>query len=371
MNAAYVLFCDSIQYCMTKDKLFITKRAAFLCGLAAFILFLLFPEEGASGFRAALRLCCETVAPTVFPLMILTTFLAKLGLGRRTSSFAGQFLRPLFGVSGNAAPVFLFGSTGGYVTGVKTAKACVGTRILRNDEAARSALINVNPGIGFAVLTTGVSLFGSAKTGALLYAATLTGNTLTGILLQRFPKTRLRSNRRITDQNTEKTQPDIAGAFVGCVRESVKNVAVMCGWILLFSSIFSIVRHVFPVGWMQIFFEVTGGAVYCKEKADLPLCAFTLAFGGICLWLQLFEDLRSFGVGIRMYFFCRTLSGAFSYLTVYLFMKLFPAAVAVSVNVHTVPAAAAGGNVGLLTALVLMCVTFMVSLSPPAANRRT
>ena len=349
------------------------KNNLLIFGASLLYLLLLFCSDAASqGFRSALWQCADAIVPTLFPLMAVTGVLCALPTTDVVCRLTERVLSPLFGVSGNAAPVFLFGASGGYVLGVRNAEALYASGALSKEEARRAALINVHPGIGFSVLLTGSSVFGSTKAGLLLYAAVTAGNLLTGLLFF-CRKENLRSAGEQKKRAKERSagQTNVSIALINAVKGAVTGVSVLCGWIVLFAAVSAVFEERIPFGPFRVLFEVTDGVRFCKNAGNLPLCAAALAFGGACIALQLFPALSRLGVRMRTYVLFRLLSGAFAGLFVFAFLKCFPEAIPVI-------SGAIGGPLRKITlhrwqltaALALMAATFMRSLSRPASRTR-
>ena len=338
------------------------------CAALLYFLLLTGSDAAAQGFRSALWQCADAIVPTLFPLMAVTGFLSALPTPGVVCRLAERVLRPLFGISGNAAPVFLFGATGGYVLGVGNADALYGSGALSKEDAKKAALINVHPGIGFSVLLTGASVFGSAKAGLLLYAAVTAGNLLTGLLFFcRKENLNPSGERQARAKEKASGQANVSMALIDAVKGAVTGVGVLCGWIVLFASLSAVFEEKISFGPFRVLLEVTDGVRFCKTAGNLPLCAAALAFGGACISLQLFPALSRLGVRMRTYLLFRLLSGTFAYLFVFGFLKCFPQAI-------PVVSGTVGGTLREITlhrrqltaALALMAATFMRSLSRPS-----
>ena len=336
-------------------------------------MYLLFAGRISDSLRNAVEFCLYTIVPTLFPVMVISTFAGRLdvpGICRRILRIP---LRVLFCLSGNSAAVLLFGATGGYTVGIRTAASSSGAGYLSKQEARASALISTSPGIGFSVLTVGISLFGSSSVGWLLFAAVTLGNLFSGAICNHLLMRLHRRNKpeipdRLPAAPTSKKEIRISDSLIGAVRDSIKAVAGMCGWILLFTVCSSVFTAVFPFPAIRSFLEITDAVRYAYSRQDLPLAAFSLGFGGISVFLQVLSDLQAMDCPAASYFLYRTAGGSVSYLIMQALVNAFPHAVQTA-RKNGIPFLPRTNSLPLILSLCLMTVVFMASVSEKTRDR--
>lgn len=250
--------------------------------------------------RAALTVCAGTILPSLFPFFVLSILLSRLGvprrIGRRLSPLAGR----LFGVSGAGLTALPVGLLGGYPMGAACVEELLAQREIDRDEAERLLLFVNNSGPAFLVGAVGVGVFGSARSGFLLYAAHAAAAVLTGLLFSHPGG----GSRLVKSKAGE----PFAAAFPAAVRQAVSAVLTVCGFVVCFSvllglleswGLFSLLGISTPKHRALIsgFFEI-GSAVgalrgLSLSPAHLALAAGVLGWGGLsvhCQTAALFAD---------------------------------------------------------------------------------
>ena len=93
------------------------KRIYILLALGALAALTAFSAQAQDSVRDALRLCADTIIPSLFPFFVLSVLLNRLGLPGMLSRLMGRAASALFGVSGEGASALFIGLTGGYPMG--------------------------------------------------------------------------------------------------------------------------------------------------------------------------------------------------------------------------------------------------------------
>ena len=149
------------------------------------VLPLLFPGPCAEGVRRGLALAAGSALPALFPFFVAGELLTASHADRALSRLLAPLLRRVFALpQAGAAPVVL-GLTGGYPVGAAVCASLLREGRLSASDARREALFCSCASPGFCIALAGVTLFGSAKTGALLYGIQAVSALLTGIFVSR------------------------------------------------------------------------------------------------------------------------------------------------------------------------------------------
>ena len=150
--------------------------------LALFAAFLLCPAACADGVREGLALAGREALPALFPFFVASGLLVRSGLAERLGRAAARPLARLYGLPPEAAPAVILGLTGGYPVGTATVAELLQQGALSREAAARvNAFCNcASP--GFCIGLVGLGVFGSARTGAVLYGIHALSALLTGLV---------------------------------------------------------------------------------------------------------------------------------------------------------------------------------------------
>ncbi len=316
-----------------KKKLWLT-----VC-CAVFIAALFLSGQIAAICRGALRTCCETIIPSLFPFFILSVLINRLGLplylGRRLS-FCG---RSLFGVSGAGVTALAMGLTGGYPMGAAyIADMYRQKQITLRESEALLAFCN-NSGPAFIIGAVGCGVFGSARTGAILYAVHIMSAVSVGILLKGKRKN-FNFPTRTVEPVLERDIP-FSLAFSDAVRTAVTSIFNVCGFVVCFTIIVRLLEEsTLAVRLMQLCSAYSGLDISCirvffsgifelgcslgemgrlsPTPANLSLVSFILGWGGISVHLQTHAVLSGTEIKGALHTAGRLLSGSIASVYTYL-----------------------------------------------------
>ena len=305
-----------------------------------------------TAFLESLATCLRGILPPMFPMIVVSGTVAQLCPAHEPRRLS-NLLAFLTGVSPGLLDAYAFGMLGGYPVGVKTLAQKIRILPAAANEAKLLALCAVNPGPAYAVLAVGQTTFGSARAGAVLYAAV----TISNAMLFRFLKTRAGAfEAPSTDPETEK-HVFLADALPTAVEHAVTASLQITAWVALFSALAAVLRPISSFAPVRLISEITAAVDCAHGFGSLPLCAFSLGFGGICLYAQLSGDLKTLSVRPRNYLLCRAAVGALSAGLTFLMIRLFPSVAAVFAMEREVRAFSSSPPAS--AALLLTCALFI------------
>ncbi len=333
-----------------------------------------FPEEVKDGVRASILYCLTALVPSLFPFMVLSCLLVESGAG----DLLGRPLSPLarwgFRLPGCCAAPVLMSFIGGYPAGARSAALLLEQGRITREQAGRMMLFCVNPGTAFVVTYLGGGVLGSYRAGWLLFLSV----TFSGLLLGLLSGLRAKVPPKKQEARPRKTE----GALVGAVSGAARSVLIMCACIVSFAALSTLLHaagayqalvrlldsqsFLTPpetAAALSFLLEVTGGVGdAARFHAGLALYAFGLAFGGLCVHLQVFAMFPGrFPVKKSLFFLFRLLHGLLSAGCCRLLCLLLPGEAletAAPVGaVRTFSGTAAGG-----LSLLLLCAAFLVAV---------
>lgn len=285
------------------------------------------PGVVAAGVKDGLSLSAGVLIPSLFPFMVLAGFLALSGAGDLLSVPLWP-LTALLRLPPAAGAALLTGLIGGYPAGARTLDTLVVAGRLDRETAERMLLFCVNPGPSFVVIAVGSRMFGSIRTGWLLFAAQCLSSLTYAVLFARGTKT-----AALRDEGAL----PIPAAFVQAVRNAAQGMLSICGFVvvfcavqsLLFSALSSLSLPAWPGGLIGGVLEVTCGCRYAASlggRTGVLLAAFLLAFSGVSVLCQTAEAVGASGLRLRGFFRARLMCGLFSVGYAFLFLRLFSGA---------------------------------------------
>ena len=101
----------------------IRDRLPLLAVLCCFSALLLLPEVSAQAARDTMLLCAQTLIPSLFPFFVLSSLLIACGASELLSALLSPLMRPLFGLSGAGAALYLIHVAAALCAGLLTCRA--------------------------------------------------------------------------------------------------------------------------------------------------------------------------------------------------------------------------------------------------------
>ena len=216
------------------------KRMLALLGSGALaILLLRQAETAAQAVRDGVQLCLTSVIPALFPFFAVSSLLVALGAAEAAGRALARPFGRLFRCGGAGCAALLLGLVGGYPVGARTAAELVRRGELSPAEGARLLTFCNNAGPAFAIGVAGVSVFGSARTGAWLYLLHCAAALLTGLLFCRRPLPVTAMPKRPVPPRA-----GLTGQFLRAVEGAVSAMARVCGFVVFFLVLLRVLGRV-------------------------------------------------------------------------------------------------------------------------------
>ncbi len=351
--------------------------AALLSVLLLFLLCLLLtaPARYAEACIQGMALWAKAVLPALFPFLILTGLLTKLGVAQKLADRLSPLTEKI-GLPGSAAYCLLVSLLSGYPVGSRTVADLYKGGAITREQAKRMSVLCSTSGPMFLVGSVGGAMFGSAAAGAVLLAAHLLA--VIGVYLALYfanrrkkrnihagqkapaphaglkktmpPHTLRAQNKTAAPQTTaspasenkrNKTaapHPDTDGILAASVQSGVLTVLCVGGFIAFFFVLMQALSdlHIsaplerllsFPLsaagsegaaaGLTAGLLEATQGCASIAASGAplaLPLCAFLVTFGGGSILAQQLAFLTGAGVKAGPFIGIKILQGIAAFL---------------------------------------------------------
>jgi len=311
----------------------------FLVG-SCFAALLYAPAAAIAGTKAGLSLCAGTIVPALLPFLTLSGLISALAIPQALSRFFAPVMRRLFGVDGAAAVPFLLGLTGGYPIGAAAMAELVQRGEISAEDGSRLLPFCNNTGPAFIVGAAGCGIFGSAKIGLLLYLCHGLAAVAVGMLFAS------RSAPKPAAPLRPIAAVSFAEALTGAVKGAVTAALNICGFVVLFSTLCTLLdalgllpalagfsadtlhRELQAVRALLTGLLELGGGIGALSglpptPGNLALCAFILGFGSLSVHCQTLAAVAGTQMKTARHFVGRLLHGCIAaLLTYFLFMLL-------------------------------------------------
>lgn len=287
-----------------------SKFAGGFLGILGLLCLIFDSKTAIAGASDGIQICIETVIPSLFPFFVISSLLTGVFTGK-SLSVLGKIGKKL-GIPQGAEPLVIIGFLGGYPVGAQcVAQACKYGR-LSSEDGERMLAFCSNAGPAFLFGLGGV-LFEDIRICWILWMIHILSALFVAVIT---PKT-----AQLPFRSTE-TPPTTLVVSLQC---AVKNMAIVCGWIILFRTIIGFCRRwflwYFPSSISLLFsglLELTNGCLLLTEISSLglrmELFSLLLGFGGICVLLQTKSALSDSPLHGKAYFPGKIAQSAMSFL---------------------------------------------------------
>ena len=330
------------------------------------------------GAYEGLLFCAQILIPSLFPFMVLSSFVVNCGISGILSRFLAPVTKSFFRLPGSAGVTILLSMFGGYPVGARGIRTLLDRGLITREEGARMLCFAVGAGPAFVIFAVGCSLLHDVTMGIILFAAQAVTQLILG-----FASRFLCKNDTYKQNTPDKVKPmPLASAFVQSCADGVLGMLNLCGMVVLFSSLMGIlqsggaqsmfenlltgcgVSKAAATSILPILFEVTGGCNRAANAgASYELMAFAIGWGGLCVHFQVYSAVGELPVKRLLFTLFRVLQGALCAGITYgilLFYHPEPVADAFS-NVQKSVSTASSSTIAGSIALIVMCFCFLFS----------
>lgn len=304
--------------------------------LALFAVFLFCPAACAEGVRDGLSLAAGRALPALVPFFLASGLLVRTDFAETFGRLLARPLARLYRLPPAAASAVLLGLTGGYPVGAATAAALLEQGALSREEAARVNLFCNCASPGFCIGLVGLGVFGSARTGAVLYGIHALSALLAGLLTARGG-----SPQRLPPKGmlpARAPREGFAAAFCAAVQQAAATSLTVTAFLTVFSILLRLLAPVLaPIPYGQALagvIELTNGldrltALPLSRGALVTLSSFLLGFGGLAVHFQVRALAAPQDLPMAGFTAAKLQHGAIAALLTALVFRLSPAALAV------------------------------------------
>lgn len=346
-QSIYMEYLTSIGGSMVEGKNKSGLRKAIILSIFVTVLTLLYFLNGTSvinGVKEGLATCVNAVIPSLFPFMVLCSFLINSRLSDTLSRPFSIFTTKILHLPKHTGTIVFLSMIGGYPIGARSIAALCRDGRLDTKTASRLLCFCVNAGPAFLITAVGAKMLGNPNAGIIIFSAQTIASIIIGIC-SGIKITGIKSPELLNDYKN-KTAP-LAQAFVDAVTGSAQGLLGICGFVVIFSSILAMLRGLpltatihtlLPVSlrsWGTAvftgFFEVTLGCASAAAISGAPgviLACMFCSFGGLSVICQVIACFHGLKVSMRPYLLSRLAHIPLSCLVAVGLQALFPRAIA-------------------------------------------
>lgn len=294
-------------------------KALTCIALVAFgALLISFPDRYIPVCFEGICMWAECVLPSLFPFMVITLLLIKLGAAETASKPFARVCKRV-NLPDCALPLFIMGLCSGYPAGSRILYEYYEAGKLDDNDCKLLAPLVSACGPLFAIGTVGFKAFGDSAAGVKLFLCCLVSVVSTSLIYCLFKKRQTEPRKVIPLKRDENA---LYNAFTGAVNASLTAGGFICFFYTLSRAV-SELKILKPLEYLLSlpfgencakalclgFIEATGGCFSLAESNNffaLPLAGFLITFGGISIiaqqacYLKKCNVKTSFFVGMKL-----------------------------------------------------------------------
>ena len=247
------------------------------------IVLIVFSKDAKQGAIEGINLCENIIIPSLLPVLIISNTIININ----TSPYLAVLL----------------GLISGFPAGAVLTHSLYKNGKIDSKEARKLMSFNFCGGLAFIISAVGGIVYKSKTAGIILFSSCFLSSLI--IALFRFPVKSFKAGQ------TLKKPASLSDALCTGCEASVKSIAVMSAYIILFSAAIKII-HLPP--FLIPLLEITNGIGNNALLPPAAFCAFFLSFGGLCVHMQIFSLLNDMKIKYSVFLFYRLVSACLSYI---------------------------------------------------------
>lgn len=286
------------------------------------ILLLRFPAYAAEGIRKGLVYSVELLVPSLFPFMVLSSFIMRSGVSDFVGKVFGFFSKKFLNLPESCASAVILSLIGGFPVGAKCISILSENRQINFRQAERMSYFCVCSGPAFLITAVGTLMLHNSVCGVILYFSQVISALLIGILTGIFSE----KSDDSFERKMKSPKENLISDFLLSCRDGANSIIEMTALVILFSMIINMISY---TGFsdniiLPIFLEVTSANKILSENgAALWLFSFAAGFGGLCVHLQILNILKEIKINYRKFVFFRLVNAGISSVITFLICQIY------------------------------------------------
>lgn len=272
------------------------RKLTVLFSSVAMLFFILDTKTMVIGATEAITLCLQTVVPSLFPFILLSSVLSASVTGFQIPHFG--FIGRILRIPQYCESIFAIGMFGGYPAGAQAVAQAVERDNLSPADGQRMLLFCNNAGPSF-IFGIGLTLFQDPVICWYIWIIQMISAWIIGILT---PGVRIQ-------KTTKKIE---ASHTISALSTAIRVMALISGWVIIFRvGLTYATKYLLsrcPAVWQALIsgtLELTNGCIILQEipgnAIRFILFSAMLAFGGLCVTMQTCSVLNNTGLKISVY----------------------------------------------------------------------
>lgn len=338
----------------------IRKAIVPLCAVIASLYFMFAkPYSVADGITEGLKICFYTVLPSLFPFMVLASYIVKSDIFSPVYKAIAPVTKLLFKQPPCTVGVIVMSLIGGFPIGAKMTASLLERGQITKNQAQRLNGFCINCGPAFAVTAVGAAMYRSRRAGIIIYLSLCISSAVLGTASSFF------DDGEVSAAPSRSIGQSPLAALSSSVAESVQSVLGICAWIVLFSALTGCIEaaeiNEAVYKTLACVLEVTKGCTLAAGYFPITVVAAVIGFGGFCVHCQIYPYIRLSGLKYKHFFVSRAVNSALSALICQAILIKFP----IDINTAAMPEVTPitySVSLPAFFALAVMCIVMIFDI---------
>lgn len=351
---------------------------------------LIFQNPCSYGVLKGIYFCVNTLIPSLFPFMVISSFIATSGISQIIGKMFSKLTKFLFYLPGSAGCAVILGFIGGYPTGAKTVQSLLSKNLINEEQANRIMKFVVGAGPAFIISTVGAMMLKNQTVGVIIFISQILVSAFIGIVLG--IAARLKKVPFYENQICDLEPPKLSVCFIKACGDATNTTLLMCGPIIIFAALIAILESgevtkciagMFSCFWLPnelaqklicIFLEVNSGCLASINSCYAPIfMSFAIGWGGLCVHFQIMSVFASENrIKFSGFTLFRAIQACLSSGVTYLVLSVFDLiTMTMSIPHHSknvyIPTVSTSVHGGF--ALIFLCIYFLYDISHFTSKR--
>ena len=233
--------------------------------------------------KMSLKICISAIIPSIFPFLILSDFLI-CNFHIDSNSKPARLFSKIFHINPTGLLPFLIGNICGFPLGAQMATRLHEEGGISRDEYDRLVPLCSNPSIAFVISGVGAGMRESVIEGVILFVTVFIATVLSGIIWR----------GKFSASDFHLNFVDKRFSLASSIKGAALSTIYVSAYIIFFSILISLLEPIKLPTLMHVtfasFLEI-GNATSLIASSDIawgsiPLTAFSLAFSGLSVYMQ-------------------------------------------------------------------------------------
>ncbi len=293
-----------------------------------------FPDIVGKSISRALTICAQRLVPSLFPTLVITSFLSTGSMITKPVKLLSYPLEKLFGIPKYLSGIAFLGLLAGYPTSALALSKMYENKLCSKFSAEYTVAICSNPSFAFIISGVAFSVLKRKQLGIILIVAMLFSVFLTSLIMRKFY---YRNFPKFLDFNLQcKEIIPVISRITSAIAESGFLLIKICSFVIFFSGVsefvVSVISRLIEVNsyiksLIYGFFEISGG-VFSVDTAyphrALIIICILCGWSGVSVLFQIKEILSKSNLSIMPYIVAKTINCIIFPLIMLLIILLFP-----------------------------------------------